>query len=55
VDHETPLLRLVKSAGGMAVYEILKVPMAKVRVETLEGDARAAHWHRCQTKRTTPG
>jgi hypothetical protein len=40
-DHETPLLRLVKSAGGMAVYEILKVSMAKVRVETLEGDARA--------------
>jgi parallel beta-helix repeat protein len=39
-DHETPLLRLVKSVGGTAIYEILKVPTAKVRVETLGGDAR---------------
>jgi len=40
-DHVTPLLRLVKSAGGTAVYEILKVPTARVRMETLGGDARA--------------
>ena len=41
-DHETPLLRLLKSAGGVAVYEILKVPAARVQMETLGGDARAA-------------
>src|ERR1041385_2657740 len=40
-DHETPLLRLVKSAGAMAIYEILKVPTASVLVEMLDGDARA--------------
>jgi hypothetical protein len=36
-DHATPLMRLVKSAGGTALFEVLKVPSADVRVET-EGD-----------------
>ena len=40
-DHMTPLLRLVQSAGGKATYEILKVPAARVRFETLAGDVRA--------------
>jgi parallel beta-helix repeat protein len=40
-DHVTPLVRLVKSAGATAVYEILKVPNARVRVEVLGGDARS--------------
>jgi len=38
-DHVTPLVRLVKSAGGTAVYEILKAPNAEVRVQTLGGDS----------------
>ena len=33
-DHAQPLVRLVKSVGGTALYEILKVPTADVRVET---------------------
>lgn len=38
-DHMTPLVRLVKSAGGTAIYEILRAPNARVRVEILGGDA----------------
>ena len=34
-DHQTPLFRLVKSKGGSAIYEVLKVPCAEARVETL--------------------
>ena len=34
-DHATPLVRLAKSAGASAVYEVLKVPVADVRVETV--------------------
>jgi len=33
-DHVTPLVRMVKSAGGRAVFDVLKVPSADVRVET---------------------
>ncbi len=33
-DHVTPLVRMVKSAGGLAVFEVLKVPPGEVRVET---------------------
>ena len=41
-DHVTPLVRLVKSAGGSAVYEVLKVPAADVRVETVGDHVRGA-------------
>jgi parallel beta-helix repeat protein len=34
-DHVAPLVRLVTSAGGMARYEVLKVPLVDVRVETV--------------------
>ena len=40
-DHETPLVRLVKSVGGMARFEVLKVPWADVRVETVGEQVRA--------------
>jgi parallel beta-helix repeat protein len=40
-DHRTPLVRLVKSAGGSAVYEVLKVPTADARVETLGDKVRS--------------
>ncbi len=33
-DHVTPLVRLAGSAGGSAVYEVLKVPAADLEVET---------------------
>jgi hypothetical protein len=33
-DHVTPLVRLLKSAGGSAVYDVLSVPAADVQVET---------------------
>ncbi len=33
-DHVTPLARLVRSAGGSALYEVLRVPTAQVRLET---------------------
>ena len=33
-DHVTPLARLRKSAGGSAVYDVLKVPTARVQVKT---------------------
>jgi hypothetical protein len=36
-DHATPLLRLVKSVGGTALFAILKVPTADLRVE-IAGD-----------------
>ena len=39
-DHVTPLVRLSKSAGGAAVYEVLKVPVADVRVETMGPSVR---------------
>jgi parallel beta-helix repeat protein len=34
-DHVTPLARLVRSAGGSAVYEVLRVPRTGVKVETV--------------------
>ena len=34
-DHVTPLVRLARSAGGSAVYEVLRVPAAEVRLETV--------------------
>ncbi len=34
-DHVAPLVRLVASAGGTARYEVLKVPVTDVRVETV--------------------
>jgi len=34
-DHVAPLARLVKSAGGMAQFEVLKVPLADVKVEAV--------------------
>jgi len=40
-DHRTPLVRLVKSAGGSAIYEILRVPWADARVETLGDKVRS--------------
>ena len=39
-DHATPLVRLVKSAGGTALFEVLKVPSADVRVETVGDHVR---------------
>lgn len=33
-DHTSPLVRLVKTEGGSAVYEVRKVPSAEVRMET---------------------
>ena len=41
-DHATPLVRLAKSAGASAVYEVLKVPSAALRVETLGGGIESA-------------
>jgi parallel beta-helix repeat protein len=40
-DHAAPLVRLVSSAGGMARFEVLKVPLADVRVETVGDQVRA--------------
>ncbi len=40
-DHVAPLVRLVNSAGGTARYEVLKVPAADVRVETVGDQVRA--------------
>jgi hypothetical protein len=34
-DHASPLVRLVKSAGGTALFEVLKVASADVQVETV--------------------
>ena len=34
-DHQSPLVRLVESAAGRAVYEILKVPAGKVKVTVI--------------------
>jgi len=39
-DHATPLVRLVKSAGGMARYEVLRVPAADLEVETVGQQVR---------------
>ena len=39
-DHVTPLVRLVKSAGGSAVFDVLKTPAADVRVETVGDNVR---------------
>jgi parallel beta-helix repeat protein len=39
-DHASPLVRLVKSAGGSVVYEVLKVPAAEVRIETTGDQVR---------------
>ena len=39
-DHVTPMVRLVKSIGGSAIYEILKAPSAHVRVEILGDHVR---------------
>jgi parallel beta-helix repeat protein len=39
-DHATPLARLVKSAGATALFEVLKVPAADVRVETVGDQVR---------------
>ncbi len=39
-DHATPLMRLVKAAGGTALYEVLKVPSAGVRMETVGDHVR---------------
>lgn len=37
-DHSTPLARLVKSSGGFAEYQVLKVPSSEVQVEGLGTD-----------------
>ena len=39
-DHASPLVRMVKSAGGTALFEVLKVPSANVRIETLGDHVR---------------
>ncbi|MHB1034393.1 MAG: right-handed parallel beta-helix repeat-containing protein [Pirellulales bacterium] len=39
-DHVTPLVRLVTSTGGSAVYEVLKTPSSQVRVETAGDNVR---------------
>ena len=39
-DHASPLVRLVNSAGGSAVYEVLKAPCADVQVETVGEQVR---------------
>ena len=40
-DHVAPLVRLVTSAGGMARFEVLKAPLADVRVEAVGDQVRA--------------
>ena len=40
-DHATPLVRLAKSTGGTAVYEVLKATAADVRVETVGDQVRS--------------
>jgi hypothetical protein len=40
-DHVAPLARLVKSAGGMAQFEVLKVPLTDVKVESVGDQVRA--------------
>jgi len=40
-DHMTPLVRLVKSAGGSVIYEVLKAPSDQVRVEIVGDNVRA--------------
>jgi len=40
-DHTTPLVRLVRSTGGSAVYEVLKVPAADVQVKTVGDQVHA--------------
>ena len=40
-DHMAPLVRMVKSAGGTAVFEVLKVPSSDVRAEALGGHVRS--------------
>ncbi len=39
-DHATPLVRLARSTGGSAVYEVLKVPTADVQVKTVGDQVR---------------
>ncbi len=39
-DHVAPLVRLVRSTGGSAVYEVLKVPAADVQVKTVGDQVR---------------
>ena len=34
-DHTSPLVRLLKSSGGVAVYQVLKVPRSRIHLETL--------------------
>ena len=41
-DHLAPLVRLINSAGGTAVYEILKVPADKARIEVIGEDVQGA-------------
>jgi len=40
-DHAAPLVRTVKSAGGMALFEVLKVPTKDLRVETVGNQVRS--------------
>jgi hypothetical protein len=40
-DHAAPLVRLVKRTGGTALFEVLKVPSADVRVESAGDHVRA--------------
>jgi hypothetical protein len=41
-DHVTPIVRLVKSTGGLATYEVLKAPPQSVRIEILGDNVRGA-------------
>jgi parallel beta-helix repeat protein len=40
-DHTAPLVRLVKSTGGTALFEVLKAPSADVQVESVGDHVRA--------------
>ena len=41
-DHQAPLVRLARSAGDAAVYEVLKVPSANLRVDLLGDGVKSA-------------
>jgi parallel beta-helix repeat protein len=40
-DHAAPLVRLVRTTGGTALFEVLKVPSADIRVESAGDHVRA--------------
>jgi parallel beta-helix repeat protein len=41
-DHLMPLVRFIKSTGGSATYEVLKVASSDIKTEIIVGDVRCA-------------